>query len=518
MSEFQLNLPEQYNASEVLFHNLESGRGEKVAIYCENRQLTYNQLADLAGRVGNGLADLNIESGSRIMMLLLDTPEFPATFFGAIRAGFIPIPTNTVLPAEDYQYFLQDSGARAAVVSGPLYPKIEAIRANCPDLEHVIVVDGEGSADVHDFAELTNAASPALEPVTRAPDEPAFWLYSSGSTGFPKGVVHLQRDIRFTTETYAKKVLGIREDDITFSASKAFHAYGLGNNVTFPYSVGASTVLFPGQPKPEPVFEQIHRFKPTLFFTAPTLYAAMLAVHDVEEKYDLSSIRLCVSAAEALPPEVYHRFKERFGVEILDGIGSTELLHIFISNQPGNVKPGSSGHVVPGYEARILDETNQPVPPGEAGDLLMKGQSAAPYYWNKPEKTAYTMRGDWVFTGDRYRQDEAGYYYYEGRSDDMVKVSGQWVSPIEVENILMEHPAVLEGAVVAARDEADLIKPKAFIILHEGYQGSESLVKELQDFVKSKTAPYKYPRWINFVDDLPKTATGKIQRFRLREM
>jgi benzoate-CoA ligase len=451
------------------------------------------------------------------MMLLLDSPEFPATFFGAIRAGYVPIPTNTVLPPNDYEYLLQDSEAQAAVVSGPLYPKIAEIRDSCPDLEHVIVVDGDGASNTHDWAEWTGAASPELDPVKTGKDDQAFWLYSSGSTGFPKGVVHLQHDIPYTIESYAKQVLGIQEDDITFSASPAFHAYGLGNNVTFPYSVGASTVLFPDRRTPEVVFEQIDRFKPSLFFTAPTLYAAMLAVPDAEKKYDLSSVRLCVSAAEALPPEVFRQWKERFGVEILDGIGSTELLHIFISNPPGKVKPGASGLMVPGYDAKILDEDGNLVEQGESGDLLIMGDSALAHYWNKPEKTKHAVRGDWIFTGDRYYQDEDGYYYYDGRSDDMLKVSGQWLSPIEVENTLIEHPAVLESAVVAARDKDDLVRAKAFIILHEGYAGSDELVKELQDFVKSRLAPYKYPRMIDFVDDLPKTVTGKTQRFRLRE-
>ncbi|MGB0385637.1 MAG: benzoate-CoA ligase family protein [Ardenticatenaceae bacterium] len=517
MSEFQVIFSEQYNASEVLFHNLEAGRGEKVAIFCGDERVTYGQLAETASRAGNGLKGLGIESGARVMMLLLDTPQFPATFFGAMRAGYIPIPTNTVLPADNYEYFLKDSAAKAAIVSASLYPKVAAIRANCPDLEHVIVVDGEEEPNTLDWGAWIGAASPELEAAETKLDDQAFWLYSSGSTGFPKGVVHLHRDIPYTIETYAKQVLGIREDDITFSASKAFHAYGLGNNVTFPYGVGASTVLYPGRPTPDVVYEHINRHEPTLFFTAPTLYAAMLAVPDAETRYDMSSVRLCVSAAEALPPEVYRQWLDRFGVEILDGIGSTEMLHIFISNRAGEVKPGSSGMPVPGYEAMIVDEYGEPVAQGEAGDLLIRGGSAAPFYWNRPQKTAHTMRGEWMFTGDRYYQDDDGYYYYEGRSDDMFKVSGQWISPIEVENTLMEHPAVFECAVVAAKDQAELTRTKAFIILHEGHQGSDELLKALQTFVKSRIAPYKYPRMVEFVAELPKTATGKIQRFRLRD-
>lgn len=517
MNDFQFNIPNQYNASEVLFHNLNTGRGDKVAIYFGDETLTYAQLAEMTNRVGNVLKDLGIEAGSRLMMLLLDTPAFPATFFGAIRTGIIPIPANTVLQSLDYEYFLKDSCAKTVVVSGMLYPKIEAVRANCPDLEHVIVVGGEEVANVHDWDALLAGASPELEAINTHKDDQAFWLYSSGSTGFPKGVVHLQHDIPYTVETYAKLVISIREDDITFSASKAFHAYGLGNNVTFPYSIGASTVLFHGRPTPDVIFAHIDRYKPTLFFTVPTLYAAMLAVPDAEKKWDMSSLRLCISAAEALPPKLYHQWLERFGVEILDGIGSTELLHIFISNLPGQVKPGSTGVPVPGYDAKIVDENGDPTPQGESGDLLARGDSAAPFYWNRPEKTTQTMRGEWMFTGDRYRQDEDGYLFYDGRSDDMLKVGGQWVSPIEIENTLIEHPAVLESAVVVARDKTNLVKPKAYIILHKGREPGVALARELQTFVKSKIAPYKYPRMIEFVTELPKTATGKIQRFRLRE-
>ncbi len=516
MSEVKFNLPNQYNVSEVLFHNLEAGRGDKVAVYCEERAVTYTQLAETACRVGNGLKSFGMEPGSRVMMLLLDTPEFPATFFGAIRAGYVPIPTNTILSTEEYQYLLQDSGAKAVVVSAPLYEKIALIIDGCSELDHVIVA-GDNQPDTVYWDEWIAAASPELDPAPTHKDDQAFWLYSSGSTGFPKGVVHLQHDIPYTIETYAKQVLGIIENDIAFSASKAFHAYGLGNNVTFPYAVGASTVMHPGRPTPDAVFSLIDRFKPTIFYTAPTLYAALLAVTDAEKTYDLSSVRVCVSAGESLPAELYRRWQERFGVDILDGIGSTEMTHIFISNRLGDVTPGSSGKEVPGYEAKIIDEFGNPVPRGETGDLMVKGDSATPYYWNKPKKTEKTVRGDWIFTGDRYYQDEDGNYYYSGRSDDMFKVSGQWVSPVEVENTLIEHPAVLESGVVAVLNEDKIKRTKAFVVLQEGFEPSDELVKELQVFVKSRITPYKYPRMIEFVDSLPKTVTGKIQRFRLRD-
>lgn len=513
-----LNLPSQYNASELLFHNLEAGRGDKVAVYWEDKSYRYADMAQMASQIGNALLDLGMAAGERVLMLLQDTPHFPATFFGAMRAGLVPIPTNTVLPADNYQYFLQDSEAQAIVVSAPLYPKIASIRANCPTLKHVIVVGGEseilrGTQNDMDFDDLIGAASPLLEPAPTSPTDQAFWLYSSGSTGFPKGVVHLHKDIRYTTENYGKQVLGITEDDICFSASKAFHAYGLGNNVSFPYSVGASTVFLTGRPTPDRVYATIEKYRPTLFFTAPTLYTAMLAKYN---SADMSSIRLCISAAEALQPEVYRQWKEKFSIDILDGIGSTEMLHIFISNREGDVVAGSSGLPVPGYELKIEDFEGNPVAQGYAGNLLVKGGSAAAYYWNRPEKTAHTMRGEWIFTGDRYHQDENGYYFYEGRSDDMFKVSGQWVSPIEVENTLMEHPAVLECAVVITKDQKGLQRTKACIILAEGYQASDELTKDMQTYVKSKMAPYKYPRIVQYFDDLPKTATGKIQRFKLR--
>lgn len=513
MSRLTLDFPAQYNASEILFHNLEAGRADKVAVHWEDESYTYGQMAEMASRLGNGLKNLGLAAGSRVMMLLMDTPQFPATFFGTMRAGFVPIPTNTVLPPDNYEFFLQDSGAETAVVSAPLYPKIEAIRANCPNLKHVIIVGRTDEADTLDFDAVLAAASPHLDPAPTSAGDQAFWLYSSGSTGFPKGVVHLHQNIRYTTETYGKQVLGVQTDDICFSASKAFHAYGLGNNVTFPYSVGATTVFLSGRLTPDRVYATIAKFKPTLFFTAPTLYTLMLANYDGT---NMSSIRLCISAAEALQPEVYRQWKAKFGIDILDGIGSTEMLHIFISNRAGDVQPGSSGTPVPGYEVKIEDFEGNPVSAGEAGNLLVRGGSGAPYYWNRPEKTAHTMRGEWNFTGDRYYQDEAGYYFYEGRSDDMFKVSGQWVSPIEVENTLMEHTAVLECAVVIGKDESGLQRTKACIVLASGHEPSEALTKELQDHVKARIAPYKYPRAINYFDDLPKTATGKIQRFKLR--
>ncbi len=508
--------PDYYNASRVLDGNLAEGRGDKVAVYTGDQTYTYQQLSELANRTGNALRELGVEPEQRVMMLLLDTPQFPATFFGAIKIGAVPVPANTVLQPADYEYFLNDSRAKALVVSGPLYKLIDPIRANCRYLKHIVVVDGDGAPDTIDWKEWVGAAAPALDPADTSRDDMAFWLYSSGSTGFPKGAVHLQHDIEATVQSYAQGVLHMTADDLCFSGSKLFHAYGLGNNMTFPYSVGASTVLFPGRPTAEALFETLSHYKPTLFFSVPTMYAAMLAVPEAETKYDLSSVRLCVSAAEALPAEIYRKWRGKFSLEILDGIGSTEMLHIFISNYPGHARPGSSGHLVPGYRAQITNDTGAEVPVGEIGDLLVSGDSAAPFYWNKHEKTKTTMRGEWMFTGDRYHQDADHYFWYDGRSDDMFKVGGVWVSPVEVESALIEHPAVLESAVVGAKDEAGLMKTKAFVVLKQGQVGSPALVAELQEFVKSRIAPHKYPRSIIFVEDLPKTVTGKIQRFKLR--
>jgi benzoate-CoA ligase family protein len=520
----EITLPDQYNAAVAfLDRNIEEGRGAKTAVYYEGSTYSYAQIVELANRIGNGLLELGIDMEQRVALLLLDSPQFAAAFFGAIKIGAVPIPMNTVMRPDDYIYMLNDSRARALLIHATLWKTIEHIRPQLKYLRHVIVVNNIGTplnhandASVHDFGAWVERASNTLRPAETSKDDSAFWLYSSGSTGFPKGCVHLQHDMVYCTEYYAKPILGINENDITFSAAKLYFAYGLGNNLYFPFSVGASAVYYPGRPLPEEMFKVIAQYRPTIFFGVPTLYASMLSVPNAKERFDCSSLRACVSAGEALPADILRRWEDTFNVPILDGIGSTEVLHIFISNRMGKIRPGSSGMLVPGYEALIADEDGRAVPEGEIGNLLIRGDSIAAYYWNKHEKTKDTIRGHWIYTGDKYYQDADGYFWYCGRSDDMLKVGGQWVSPVEVENTLIAHPAVLEAAVVGVTDSDKLVKPKAFVVLKEGYTPSDALADELKNFVKGKIAPFKYPRFIEFRPELPKTATGKIQRFLLR--
>jgi benzoate-CoA ligase family protein len=512
-----IQLPDVFNAAgEFVDRHITEGRAGRIALHHEGRTFTYGQVSEMVNRVGNALCGLGVEMENRVLLLLYDSPEFAASFFGAMKIGAVPVPVNTMMRAQDYEYFLNDSRAKMLIAHRPLWDEVAKVRGRLKYLRYVVIV-GEPESDQQAFDQWIAQASPELEPAPTSKDDPAFWLYSSGSTGFPKGAVHLQHDMVYCADLYARPILGIGPNDVTFSAAKLFFAYGLGNTLYFPFRVGASAILYPGRPLPEMMFEIISRDKPTIFFGVPTLYAAMLAIRDAETKYDLSSLRLCVSAGEALPPELFRRWQERFGTEILDGIGTTEILHIFISNRPGGVKPGSSGMVVPGYEAKIVDEAGDPVTSGDIGTLLVKGESTCAYYWNQHDKTKQTIRGEWIITGDKYSRDEDGYYWYAGRADDMLKVGGIWVSPIEVENTLVQHSAVLEAAVVGHEDDDRLVKPKAFVVLNEGYTASSALEDELKGFVKDKIAPYKYPRWITFVPELPKTATGKIQRFKLRE-
>lgn len=524
----QVTVPDQFNAATAfLDRNLAEGRGDKTAVYYGNDVYSYAQMAELANRVGDSLLGLGIDLEQRVALLLLDSPQFPAAFFGTIKMGAVAVPINTALRPDDYVYMLNDSRARALVVHATLWQSIQRIVPQLKYLRHVIVVNDVGSAFslsrgsqtlvMHDFDALIGRASSTLEAAQTSKDDSAFWLYSSGSTGFPKGCVHLQHDMLYCTEYYARPILGIRENDIAFSAAKLYFAYGLGNGLYFPFGVGASAVYYPGRPVAEDMFKAVERYRPTIFYGIPTLYASMLALSDAGKRFDFSSVRICTSAGEALPADILRHWEATFHVPILDGIGSTEILHIFISNCIGEIRPGSTGKLVPGYKATILDERGEPVQRGDVGNLLIHGDSIAAYYWNKHNKTKDTITGHWISTGDKYYQDEDGYYWYCGRSDDMLKVSGQWVSPVEVENTLVAHPAVLECAVVGLVDDENLVKPKAFVVLKQEYSPSEFLVEELKTFVKGRLAPFKYPRFIEFVAEVPKTATGKIQRFRLRD-
>src|SRR5947209_5332818 len=512
-----VTVPDSFNIADYLVdRHVREGRGGRTAILCGDESITYAQVADRSNQLANGLRSLGVRREERVLLLLLDTPAFVYSFFGAQKMGAVPIPTNTLLKSQDYRYLLNDSRARVAIVSEALLPQLAAIpRSELPYLEHV-VVDDVVSPGLVGFSRLLDFPS-ELEAEETSKDDAAFWLYSSGTTGFPKGAVHLHHDIVHTVICYAQEVLGITEADRTFSVAKLFFAYGLGNALTFPFAVGATTILWPGPPTPPNVYAQIEQHKPTLFFSVPTNYGQLLAHKRDGADFELSTIRQAVSAGEALPKALYERFKDRFDVEILDGIGSTEILHIFISNRSGRVRPGSAGELVPGYEARIVDDAGHEVADEIVGNLLIKGDSTCAYYWNKHERTKDTIEGHWIRTGDKFSRDADGYYWYAGRADDMLKVGGIWVSPVEIENTLVEHPAVQEAGVIGRRDADDLEKPMAYIVLAAGRQGSLELARELQDFVRSKIAEYKRPRWIEFVEALPKTATGKTQRFKLRQ-
>ena len=512
-------LPRDYNAATDLIEgNLREGRGEKVAIRSAGGDRTYAQLGARMNQAGNALLQLGVQVEQRVMICMLDGPEFPALFWGAIKAGLVAVPVNTLLTTKDYDYLLRDSRARVLVVSKDLLPKLEPILADQPFLRHVIVSEARpGEVGAH--RTLDAVLEPASTELRAAPtccDDVAFWLYSSGSTGMPKGAIHLQNHLRYTADLYGKQVLGIRPDDVVFSAAKLFFAYGLGNSMTFPYSVGAATVLMAERPTPASVMKMLQEYQPTLFFGVPTLFAAILGDPANDRAHGSARLRLCISAGEALPKGIGERWRERFGVDILDGLGSTEMLHIFLSLRENDIRYGTSGKPVPGYELSIVDEEDVPVPRGQLGELKVRGPSSAMAYWNNRPKSRSTFRGEWTFTGDKYLQDEQGYFVYSGRSDDMLKVSGQWVSPIEIESALIAHSDVLEAAVVGKADENQLIKPAAFVVLKSGRQASPVLADELKQFVKGRLAPHKYPRWVQFLEALPKTATGKIQRYKLR--
>ena len=510
-------LPDTFNAATYFVdRHLDEGRTGVTAIECGDEHVTDGQLAERVSRFASALRRLGSFPEQRVALILLDTPAFAYSFFGAIKAGAVAVPLNTMWKAKDYQFALNDSGARVLVISEALLPVFLAIdRAELPRLEHVIVV-GRAPDGCLSFETLLAESQPSFTAERTHKDGVAFWLYSSGSTGNPKGCVHLMHDMVVSSESYAKGVLGMTGSDRCFSAAKLFFAYGLGNALYMPLAVGATAILLPEAPAAARVYEIIERYRPTLFFSVPTNYGMLLAHERDGRDFDLSSVRHAVSAGEALPEPLFRRFKQRFGVEILDAIGSTECLHMFIANYPGEVRPGSSGRLIPGYDARIVDEHDRPVADGEMGNLLIKGDSTCAFYWNQHEKTKQTIQGDWIRTGDKYVRDADGYYWYGGRTDDMLKAGGIWVSPVEVESVLIDHDAVQECAVVGKDDGDGLSKPFAYVVLKAQVTGSPELASALQQFVRERLPDYKRPRGVEFVPELPKTATGKLQRFKLR--
>jgi 4-hydroxybenzoate-CoA ligase len=505
-----------YNAvTYLLDRNIDEGRADKLAYADTVSELTYGDLQRQSCRVANMLRRLGVRREERVAMIMLDTVDFPAVFLGAIRAGIVPVPLNTLLTADQYAYVLADCRARVLFVSEALLPVVKDMVGRMADLD-CVVVSGKNPHGHKLLSDELKGESDSFATVATHPDEPAFWLYSSGSTGMPKGVRHLHSSLAATAETYAKQVLGIREDDVCLSAAKLFFAYGLGNALTFPMSVGATTVLNPERPTPAAMFTLMNKYDPSIFYGVPTLFAAMLNDEALKAQRGGTRLRICTSAGEALPESVGNAWKARFGVDILDGVGSTELLHIFLSNAPGDIKYGSSGRPVPGYKVRLVNEAGADVPDGEVGELLVDAPSAGEGYWNQRSKSRRTFEGHWTRTGDKYTRDADGRYTFCGRSDDMFKVSGIWVSPFEVESALITHPAVLEAAVVPEADAEGLLKPKAFVVLRPG-AGADDLREALKEHVKQKIGVWKYPRWIEAVESLPKTATGKIQRFKLRD-
>lgn len=506
----------EFNAAvDLIDHNLTAGRGQKPAVIDRSGAHSYQELSDNINRFANALKQLGIQQEQRIILCLNDTVDFPICFLGAIKAGIIPVPINTRFTAKDYAFILDDSSAVALIVSDDLLAGFESHLKSHPALRHVIV-SGSNSAGHDSLSDMIAGQKPEFEPARTMRDAMCFWLYTSGTTGMPKGTVHLHGSMRATAELYAKETVGIREDDVTFSAAKLFFAYGLGNGLSFPFSVGATAILLDGPPTPDAVCNILRNQAPTIFYGVPTLFGMLLA-SGLLPKPGEHRLRFCTSAGEALPAELLARWQEQVGVDILDGIGSTEMLHIFLSNRPGDVRPGSTGKPVKGYDIRLTGDDGHPVKPGEMGALEISGPSSSLMYWNRREKSLETFQGPWTRAGDKYRQDEDGYYIYCGRTDDMLKVGGIYVSPFEVEAALIEHEAVLEAAVVGKADADKLIKPKAVIVAKEKNFDADALGVELKQFVKDRLAAFKYPRWIEFVDELPKTATGKIQRFKLRD-
>jgi benzoate-CoA ligase family protein len=522
-----VEFPERFNMADYfLYHNVEEGRENKVCLYFQNQTYTYGDAVMRSNRAGNALRELGVDLEDRVLMVLPDCPEFVWTWFGAARIGAVITMVNPLLPADDYRYYLEYTRARAAIVHQSLAePFVEAVSTSNylrsvlvvgdgPDNEEQFV-DPRGRVKYFAFWDTVESQPVACCAADTHRDDIAIWLFTSGSTGHPKGAVHLQHDLPYNTEVFAKRAMGVHEDDLTISVPKLFFGYATGTNLLFPFAVGGATALFAERSTPEKLFEVIDRYRPTILTTVPTMINAMLNAAEAAS-HDLTSIRFCYSAGEALPVELYHRWKQTFDVEICDGIGSAEMFHIYITNRPGDVKPGSLGRIVEGYEAKIVDADNHQVATGEMGTLKIKGDSAALCYWNAHEKSKETFAGDWCTTGDQFHIDADGYYWYHGRTDDMLKVSGIFVAPAEIENCLLQHEAVLECAVIGQEDADGLIKPKAFVLAREGHDTGSDLTEDIQQFAKSRMALYKYPRWIEFVESLPKNDRGKIDRKLLK--
>ena len=509
-------IPRDYNfATDILSRNLDAGRGGKVAYIDDRGGTTYAALAERVERFGHVLRTLSVRSEERVLICLTDTIDWPTAFLGAIKAGVVAVPVNTLLTEDDYRFMLADSRARVLVVSDELLPKFAKAIAASKDLVHV-VVSGANAHGHQRFDELLNAAKTDAVTATTTRDDMCFWLYTSGSTGKPKGDVHTHADLKLTDDLYAGPILGITESDVCYSVAKLFFAYGLGNALTFPMSVGATTVLLPHRPTPDLVAEILKKHQITIFYAVPTFYAGFLASPVAPQRGELK-IRRCVSAGEALPPDVGRRWSDRYGIDVLDGIGSTEMLHIFLSNRAGDVRYGTSGKPIAGYDLRLVDDDGKIITArGEMGELQVRGPTSAMMYWNNREQSRITFLGEWTRSGDKYIEDDDGYFVYCGRRDDMLKVSGMYVSPFEVEGALQSNPEVLEAAVVGWPDEDKLIKPKVFVVLKSPEKACPALAQALQNECRQKLAVYKYPRWIEFRTELPKTATGKIQRFKLR--
>lgn len=514
-----LTLPEKFNAASFfLDRNVAEDKGQRIAVECGDEQVSYQQLLERTNRLGNALRGLGVRAEERVLFALPDCPEFLYCFFGAIKIGAVAVPASTLAKPREYEYLLNDSRARVALVSENVFQQLQSMpRAGLRHLRQIVIVGQEGPGPF--LKELMGAASPELDAESTSKDDAAFWLYSSGSTGVPKACIHLHHDMVVCSELFAKGVLEMNERDRCFSVARLFFAYGLGNAGYFPLYFGATTILSPSRPTPPTIYADIQRYRPTLFFSVPTNYAALLAYPPTgKNDFDLSTVRLAISAGEVLPPPLFERFKQRFGIEILDGLGSTETLQTVISNRPGEARPGSSGKVVPGYEARIVDEHNAALDPHEIGNLFIKGDSTCAGYWNQHEKTKEAFLGPWFRTGDKYYQDEDGYFWHAGRADDLFKVNGRWLSPVEVESALLAHPRVVEAAVVAREDETGLTKPVAFVVVNSDATPKNELARDLQEWVAQKIGGYKSPKWIEFLKEMPRTATGKLQRFKLREL